>query len=186
VHRWWCSPFRVAETTSTWNISCHVESPRERRVESSRVRETSVSKNPHHTPHHDRRRRLTMPFPLERSNRNLSIPMTNATTEDSSPPSGVVRIPYHDLVAAASCRSGGDGATTTNDTAAIHQLIEEAFSSSGLGIVAITDVPNLSRLRLELLPLAQNLASLSSEQLEEITVPESDYQVGWVSVYLSI
>jgi len=112
--------------------------------------------------------------------------MTNATTAVSSSPFDVdvVRIPYHDLVAAASTSSrcgDGDGGTTSQDTVAIHQLIEEAFSSSGLGIIAITDVPNLSRLRLELLPLAQKLATLSPEQLEEITVPDSEYQVGWVS-----
>ena len=48
---------------------------------------------------------------------------------------------------------------STTKTKHINNLIEKAFSSGGLGIIAITDVPNLSELRLKLLPLAQKLAS---------------------------
>ena len=88
----------------------------------------------------------------------------------------VVCIPYDDLITASRGGRAHAGAT------AIHQLVEDAFSSFGLGIIAITDVPNVSQLRLRLLPLAQRLATLSPDQLDEITVPESDYQVGWVSL----
>jgi len=83
---------------------------------------------------------------------------------------GVVSISYTDLVAACS-----DNKSKTN----IDNLIERAFSSSGLGIIAITDVPNLPEMRLKLLPLANQLASLPPNQLQKVTVPTSGYQVGW-------
>ncbi len=89
----------------------------------------------------------------------------------SSKDSEVVCISYDDLV--ATC----NGSSSQNHDA----FIERAFSSTGLGIIAITDVPNLPQLRLRLLPLAQKLATLSPEHLEEITIHEADYQVGWVS-----
>ena len=110
--------------------------------------------------------------------RSTSITIMTMTTRDhkqASSPVDVVRIPYDKLITTFQL-----GRTHENATA-IHELIEEAFSSSGLGIIAITDVPNLSKLRLQLLPLALKLATLSPDQLEEIIVPESDYQVGWVS-----
>lgn len=98
--------------------------------------------------------------------------MTDDTSENNA---GVVCIAYNDLVSA--CQS--------DDTTSIDALIEKAFGSgpSCLGIVAITDVPKLPSLRMKLLPLAQKLATLSSDQLNEVTVPESEYQVGWVSNY---
>lgn len=102
--------------------------------------------------------------------------MTTRDPKQASSLADVVRIPYDKLITTFQL-----GRTHENVTA-IHELIEEAFSSSGLGIIAITDVPNLSKLRLQLLPLAQKLASLSPDQLEEIIVPEADYQVGWVSL----
>jgi len=84
----------------------------------------------------------------------------------------VVCIHYDDLV--SSCSSQPKSRNMDN-------LIEKAFgsNSSSLGIIAITNVPKLPSLRLRLLPLAQKLASLSPDQLGEITVPESEYQVGW-------
>ncbi len=103
-------------------------------------------------------------------------PSCNASLAVFTSSAEVVCIPYDDLITA----SRGDRAHA--GTTAIHQLVEDAFSSFGLGIIAITDVPNASQLRLRLLPLAQRLAKLSPDQLEEITVPESDYQVGWVSL----
>ena len=80
----------------------------------------------------------------------------------------VVSISYTDLVAAYA-----DNKSNIND------LIERAFSSSGLGIIAVTDVPDLPEMRLKLLPLAHKLASLPPNQLEKVTVPASGYQVGW-------
>ncbi|KAL7525192.1 hypothetical protein ACHAWF_001246 [Thalassiosira exigua] len=79
----------------------------------------------------------------------------------------VVRIRYADLASATP--SGA------ND------LVERAFGSNAasLGIVAITDVPNLASLRLRLLPLARELATSSPDELDGVTVPEAEYQVGW-------
>ena len=87
----------------------------------------------------------------------------------------VVCIHYDDLIAA--CRG-----TPSRSAADIASLIEGAFSSIGLGIIAITDVPDLPERRIRLLRLSQKLATLPVDQLDEITVPESSYQVGWVSV----
>ncbi|ACI64788.1 predicted protein, partial [Thalassiosira pseudonana CCMP1335] len=64
----------------------------------------------------------------------------------------------------------------------VNELIEKAFGSTSpnsLGIIAVTDVPSLPSLRFKLLPMAQQLATLSSKQLDEITSPEAGYQVGW-------
>eukprot|EP00577_Skeletonema_sp_RCC1716_P015393 CAMPEP_0113416040 /NCGR_PEP_ID=MMETSP0013_2-20120614/24906_1 /TAXON_ID=2843 ORGANISM="Skeletonema costatum, Strain 1716" /NCGR_SAMPLE_ID=MMETSP0013_2 /ASSEMBLY_ACC=CAM_ASM_000158 /LENGTH=439 /DNA_ID=CAMNT_0000303073 /DNA_START=204 /DNA_END=1523 /DNA_ORIENTATION=+ /assembly_acc=CAM_ASM_000158 len=85
----------------------------------------------------------------------------------------VVKISYNDLVAACS----NDASSSSVD-----DLIEQAFgkaNSSSLGIIAITDIPSLPSLRTKLLPLAPKLAALPPQQLEEITAPESQYQVGW-------
>mmetsp|Transcript_4737 Transcript_4737/g.10175 ORF Transcript_4737/g.10175 Transcript_4737/m.10175 type:complete len:416 (-) Transcript_4737:140-1387(-) len=87
----------------------------------------------------------------------------------------VVCIRYDELVSVC-CRQPAGGSSTKS----IDDLIEKAFgNSSSLGIIAITDVPKLPSLRLRLLPLAQKLASLLPEQLDEITDAESGYQVGW-------
>ena len=90
----------------------------------------------------------------------------------------IVTISYDALVAA--CNNA--------DYDTVDNLIEKAFgssssttsSSSSLGIIAITNVPNLTELRTKLLPLAYQLATqLTSSQLDEITAPQSQYQVGW-------
>ena len=83
--------------------------------------------------------------------------------------STLVTITYSDLLAAY------------NNDKSVDHLIEQAFggSSSSLGILAITDIPSLPTLRSNLLPLAYQLANLPPHQLEEITAPQSQYQVGW-------
>ena len=78
----------------------------------------------------------------------------------------IVKISYNELVAA--CCNKHYSSSSLDD------LIEEAFGSSNqssLGIIAITDIPSLPALRSRLLPLGPKLASLSSQQLEEITAP---------------
>ena len=85
-----------------------------------------------------------------------------------------VCLSYDELI--ATCNN----TTITNPNSVdMNTLIERAFSSDGLGIIAITDVPNLPQLRHRLLPLAQKLATLPADQLDEVTDPESGYQVGW-------
>jgi isopenicillin N synthase-like dioxygenase len=82
----------------------------------------------------------------------------------------LVKISYDDLVSACS----------NNDHSSIDNLIDQAYAnSSSLGILAITDIPSLPSLRSKLLALAPKLAALPPQQLEEITAPQSQYQVGW-------
>eukprot|EP00574_Skeletonema_japonicum_P014007 CAMPEP_0201720356 /NCGR_PEP_ID=MMETSP0593-20130828/5346_1 /ASSEMBLY_ACC=CAM_ASM_000672 /TAXON_ID=267983 /ORGANISM="Skeletonema japonicum, Strain CCMP2506" /LENGTH=429 /DNA_ID=CAMNT_0048210995 /DNA_START=144 /DNA_END=1433 /DNA_ORIENTATION=+ len=84
----------------------------------------------------------------------------------------IVKIAYSDLVTACS----------NDHQSSIDDLIERAFgnaNSSSLGIIAIIDIPSLPSLRSKLLPLAPKLAALPPQQLEEITAPQSQYQVGW-------
>ena len=82
----------------------------------------------------------------------------------------LIKISYDGLVAACS----------NNDHSSIDNLIDQAYAnSSSLGILAITDIPSLPSLRSKLLALAPKLAALPPHQLEEITAPQSQYQVGW-------
>ena len=87
----------------------------------------------------------------------------------------IVCIDYDDLVSACN----DDDASSSGGVA---ESISKAFGSAdsaSLGIVAITNVPGLDEARLRLLPLGHRLASLDREALQEITVPESQYQCGW-------
>jgi hypothetical protein len=84
----------------------------------------------------------------------------------------IVSISYDDLVRNTSLDDSGVESLLIDS-------IAEAFGASGLGIIAIRDVPNFQALRSRLLPLSQRLATLSNDQLDQITVPESIYQVGW-------
>jgi hypothetical protein len=92
----------------------------------------------------------------------------------------VVTVAYNDLVSA--CNGIDNPSPNTASSINVNELIEKAFGSTSpnsLGIIAVTDVPSLPSLRLKLLPMAQQLATLSSKQLDEITSPEAGYQVGW-------
>eukprot|EP00970_Alexandrium_tamarense_P003590 scaffold567_cov230-Alexandrium_tamarense.AAC.8 len=92
----------------------------------------------------------------------------------------VVTVAYNDLVSA--CNGIDNPSPNTASNINVNELIEKAFGSTSpnsLGIIAVTDVPSLPSLRFKLLPMAQQLATLSSKQLDEITSPEAGYQVGW-------
>lgn len=81
--------------------------------------------------------------------------------------SSIVTIPYQDLL------------SNRHDPKVLSD-IGKGFGDEGLGIIAITDVPNLSELRSKLLHLSYKLAtSLSKEDLDRLTLPESGYSVGW-------
>ena len=107
-----------------------------------------------------------------------------ASMSDSSPSnapisgSSIVTISYHDLLSLS----------TTAPSADLLEKIGKAYGddvdegeagSSSLGILAVTDVPNLVPLRSQLLPLARKLASLEPSQLSAVEKPTSGYQVGW-------
>ena len=96
----------------------------------------------------------------------------------------VVTIHYDDLVSACNIISSNTPNVLTAEQGTnfnIDKLIEQAFGSSptSLGILAITGIPTLPSLRLQLLPLAKKLADLPPSQLDEMTIPEAEYQVGW-------
>ncbi|KAG5189256.1 hypothetical protein JKP88DRAFT_193064 [Tribonema minus] len=57
--------------------------------------------------------------------------------------------------------------------------IEQAYGNEGLGILAVTGVPNLQVLRAKLLPLAKTLAELPAEVQAELEHPSSSYMFGW-------
>jgi hypothetical protein len=110
---------------------------------------------------------------MEKSGRDDAPIVQSPTIAD------VVCIKYDDLLAA--CMNSSSSSSDARDIAS--DGIERAFSSSGLGIVAITDVPNLSGGRIRLLRMSRELATLPRVVLDGITRPESTYQVGWVSVH---
>jgi hypothetical protein len=83
----------------------------------------------------------------------------------------VVTISYQDLVAGSSYGSDANSLLLA--------AVADAFGEDGLGIIAITGVPNFDEIRSKLLPLSRRLADLSTDQLDEITSSESLYQVGW-------
>jgi hypothetical protein len=56
----------------------------------------------------------------------------------------------------------------------------QAFATpDALGVIAVAGVPELAKLRADLLPLATQLANLPKETLLRLTHPESKYSVGW-------
>ncbi|XP_034223437.1 uncharacterized protein LOC117633778 isoform X3 [Prunus dulcis] len=57
--------------------------------------------------------------------------------------------------------------------------IEEGFGPNGLGILSITDVPEYSSLRRNLLHLSPRLANLPEEVKKELEDPDSRYNFGW-------
>ncbi|XP_028074090.1 uncharacterized protein LOC114276510 isoform X7 [Camellia sinensis] len=57
--------------------------------------------------------------------------------------------------------------------------IEEGFGPNGLGILSISDVPEYSSLRQNLLRLAPRLACLPEDVKKELEDPNSRYNFGW-------
>lgn len=57
--------------------------------------------------------------------------------------------------------------------------IEEAFGPAGLGIISISDVPEFSLLRQNLLYLSPILANLPDNVKESLEDPDSRYSFGW-------
>lgn len=91
----------------------------------------------------------------------------------------IVTISYKELPTTSD--SSGEVAPSS-PSAALLERIGLAFGDSpeSLGILAVTDVPGFPALRNRLLPLARSLAEdLSPDELDEVTVPASGYQVGW-------
>lgn len=120
---------------------------------------------------------------IDHNNYNISIFIHQMMPRKAN----IVKISYNDLVAAcnhdqSSSKNNNNHCRISSSSLSVDDLIEQAFgssNSSSLGIIAITDIPSLPSLRSRLLPLAPKLASLSPQQLEEISAPQSQFQVGW-------
>ena len=90
----------------------------------------------------------------------------------------VVTLAYDDLVSACKKMVNDESSADIG----IDDIIDRAFgstSSNSLGIIAITGIPNVSALRLKLLPMAEKIATLPARELDRITAHEAAYQVGW-------
>lgn len=57
--------------------------------------------------------------------------------------------------------------------------IEEAFGYNGLGVLTVSNVPNLTEARNQLLPLAYKFAAFPKEVQQKYEHPESIYSFGW-------
>ncbi|CAD8044442.1 unnamed protein product [Paramecium primaurelia] len=66
-----------------------------------------------------------------------------------------------------------------NCSSNLNAKIEEAYGSHGLGLAIVSGIPNYSKMRLQLLPLAQKLAVQPQEYLKTLERPESFYSKGW-------
>jgi hypothetical protein len=90
---------------------------------------------------------------------------------------------YADLLDVATRWKSGDSPTDTTSTSitarekVVLEAIERAFGRSGLGIVAVSDIPQYDELRRHLLPLAAQIPNLPD--LSDVISPESLYSVGW-------
>ena len=101
-----------------------------------------------------------------------TIPCTSATEQQQSLQEIVV-VSYHDLL------SSTPSADLRSKIGAAYGGDDDDDGGSSLGILAVTDVPNLPTLRSQLLPLARKLADLPPSQLAAVERPEAGYQVGW-------
>jgi len=100
-----------------------------------------------------------------------------AAATNPSPPrlASVVTISYKDLVDFELQL----GQHTQQRQQHLIDSIGEAFGRDGLGILAVTGVPEFGPCRRELLPLASKLAELPPRALDACVNAESLYSVGW-------
>lgn len=57
--------------------------------------------------------------------------------------------------------------------------LNEAFGPGSLGLLTVSDIPNIKALRDALLPLGQCLADLPEDVLASLEDPESRWSFGW-------
>jgi len=98
----------------------------------------------------------------------LSLTMSQAVQyleppKDEAHPARVVVVKYESLV------NGED----------LAESVATAFGFDGLGLIAVSGVPNLTALRQDLLPLAKRFAELPDEAKAKMEDPGSFYSVGW-------
>jgi isopenicillin N synthase-like dioxygenase len=62
----------------------------------------------------------------------------------------------------------------------LEDTCQQAFDPEGLGFLEITDIPpEMTELRSQVLQRAQTMANLAPSELEQITLPETSYTIGW-------
>lgn len=76
----------------------------------------------------------------------------------------IVTIDYNDLI---------------NDNVSLISNISEAYGYDGLGILTVSNIPNLNELRMKLLPLARKFADLDENIKNKYVHEESKYSFGW-------
>jgi hypothetical protein len=97
----------------------------------------------------------------------------------------LVSISYESLTSLFECTNNKFCMRTNDDKGKVlesllHKIHEAYASTDSLGIIVLTDMPkNYSTLRMKVLPLAQKLVNLSPVDLEAMTIPNADFQVGW-------
>nr|GMD98667.1 uncharacterized protein LOC109153162 isoform X1 [Ipomoea batatas] len=77
------------------------------------------------------------------------------------------------------CLSGKDTQVKQDKNADLSSKIEQGFGANGLGLLSISDVPEYSLLRKNLLHLSTRLANVSEDVKRELEDPDSRYSFGW-------
>lgn len=110
--------------------------------------------------------------------------MTSNSSDDSSfieqQQPAVVSLSYNDLVAFSSSDPLSTNESSSSALLLRQSLIQkvgQAFGKDGLGILFITNVPDLSQQRQQLLPLAKAIPTLPN--LDSVVHAESLYSTGW-------
>jgi isopenicillin N synthase-like dioxygenase len=99
----------------------------------------------------------------ESTNNTIAKNNSNKRRRSSSISTSVVVLKYEDLI-------------SNKDLSA---SIEKAFGENGLGILAVSGVPDVESKRSRLLPLAPRFANFSDEIKEKYEHPESYWSFGW-------
>lgn len=108
------------------------------------------------------------------------VPSDTSTTTD------LVSISYESLSSSLEYTTSSQFCMRTNSDEgkileSLLDNIHHAYASTdSLGIIVLTEMPmEYTTLRMKVLPLAQKLATLSPVELEAMTIPSADFQVGW-------
>ena len=113
---------------------------------------------------------------LQRKKSKIEDDMHN-TTQPATKTEEMVVIPYASLLKCLDEKEDEDGSSQPD----IHllQKIGQAYNYNGTGILAVSGVPGLNDLRMNLLPQACKFANLPDNIKKETEVPHAFYQVGW-------